>query len=207
MRSNLTAVWWMGLAFGAAAALAAIVLAAFGADEHGTDVALFVTARLSFLLFWLAYTGSGLVALFGPRFQVLKRHGQDFGLAFASAHLIHVALVAWLCWIGAAPATGVFVFFGIALMWIYLLALFSIGRLQRTLGRTGWWLLRTVGLNYIAYAFASDFVKYPFGGGIKHWIEYMPFVILSIVGPFLYFSSVTLSIGRLWKAPSRETQR
>jgi hypothetical protein len=33
-----------------------MALAALGHGERGTDVALQMTARLSFLLFWLAYT-------------------------------------------------------------------------------------------------------------------------------------------------------
>jgi hypothetical protein len=45
---------WMGSAFCAALGLAALALAALGPGEHGTIVALQVTARFSFLLFWLA---------------------------------------------------------------------------------------------------------------------------------------------------------
>ena len=48
------ALLWMGSAFCAALALAAGVLAVLGADARGTDWALRLTARLSFLLFWAA---------------------------------------------------------------------------------------------------------------------------------------------------------
>ncbi|HXA90245.1 MAG TPA: hypothetical protein VNW96_17090, partial [Mycobacterium sp.] len=48
-------LWWMGSAFAANAVLAAIVLAVFGAGKLGTGHALQITARFSFLLFWLAY--------------------------------------------------------------------------------------------------------------------------------------------------------
>jgi hypothetical protein len=72
--------------------------------------------------------------------------------------LVHLGLVAWLCLIGAAPGVGTFIFFGIATLWVYLLALFSIGRLQKLLGPTAWWLLRNVGMNYVAYAIAIDFL-------------------------------------------------
>lgn len=192
----------MGSAFAVAAALAVAVLAAVGAGEHGTVAALQVTARLSFLLFWLAYAGGGLVALFGPAFQPVKRHGRELGLAFASAHLVHVGLVAWLCWIGAAPVTGVFTFFVPPLAVVYILALFSIRRLQQMLGRRAWWLLRTVGMTWIAYAFASDFLRYPLQGGAKYVVEYLPFAALSLAGPALYAVSVVPSLGRLRKAPS-----
>jgi len=213
MRFKLTTAWWMGTAFGAAACLAAIVLAVFGTNERGTDIALQATARWSFLLFWGGYTGSAMATLFGPNFQAIKRHGRDFGLAFASAHLVHVALIAWLCWIGAAPATGTFVFFGIALVGTYLLALLSIRRLQQMLSRTSWWWTRTVCMNYIAYAFAVDFWKHPLQGEAKHIVVYLPFAILSVAGPILVFASFALPtvrlgrarLGRVW--PWRERHR
>jgi hypothetical protein len=142
-----------------------------------------VTARFSFLLFWPAYAAGAMTALFGPAFEPFKKRAREFGLAFASAHLVHIALVAWLTHIGNAPRRGVFVFFGVAVLWTYLLALFSIPRLQRTLGSNSWWLLRVVGLNYIAYAFAKDFLEYPQFGSIKYLVGYLPFAVLSVVGP------------------------
>jgi hypothetical protein len=196
MRSRPAADLWMGLAFGAALVLAAVVLAVLGAGERGTNAALAATARLSFLLFWAAYTGSALMALFGATFQPLKLRAREFGLAFASAHLVHIGLVGWLCWIGVVPAVSVFVFFGVALIFTYVLALFSIGNLQQVLGPRWWWLLRTVGMNYIAYAFFVDFLRYPLHG-IK-LVEYLPFVILAIVGPFLRLTAWTLRMRHRW---------
>ena len=55
---------WIGSAFCAALGLAALVLAALGPGERGTIAALQVTARFSFLLFWLAYAGGAMTALF-----------------------------------------------------------------------------------------------------------------------------------------------
>jgi hypothetical protein len=183
----------MASAFAAAATLAAAALVLFGAGERGTDLALKATARLSFLLFWLAYAGGGLAALVGPALQPLKRHGREFGLAFASAHLIHIALVVWLCWIGVAPDAGVFRFFVPPLVFVYILALFSIRRLQQALGRTGWRLLRTFAMTYIAYAFAADFRPYPLGGTM-HILGYLPFAVLSITGPIFYFAALLPSV-------------
>lgn len=180
--------------------LAVVVLAAFGASERGTDVALQATGRFAFLLFWLAYAGGSTAKLFGERFEPLKRHGRDFGLCFASALSIHVGLVAWLCWIGHAPSVGVFEFFGVALAFTYLLALLSIKRVQLMLSRKAWWLLRIIGMNYIAYAFAVDFWNHPLRGGVKHVIEYLPFITLSIAGALLYFAALAAPIARLGRA-------
>jgi hypothetical protein len=192
MRSRSSPAVWMGLAFGAALGLAALVLAARGAGPGGTLVALQMTARLSFLLFWPAYAGSALYALFGATFEPLKRRGREFGLAFASAHLVHIALVAWLSYIGAAPPIGSFIFFGIAVVCTYLLVLFSIASLRNALGRRGWWALRTIALNYIAFAFAVDFLRYRDFTSAKFWIAYVPFDVLAVAGPLACFAAFLL---------------
>ncbi len=175
----------MGSAFAAAAMLAAIVLVVFGAGREGTLHGLQISARFSFLLFWLAYAGGGLALLIRPAAKFLRRHGRDFGLAFAAAHLVHLGLVVWLCWIGATPGKGVFFFFVPPAVVVYVLAMFSIPTLQQRLSRTLWTVLRTVGMTYIAYAFAADFVSTPFGGGTTHALMYAPFAILSVAGPVL----------------------
>lgn len=176
---------WIAAALGANLLLAAIVLIALGAGNHGTETALRVTARISFLWFWSAYVGGALAALFGRTFLPLKQHGRELGLAFAAALLVHLCLVSWLCWIGAAPAAGVFIFFGTAAAFTYLLALCSFGNLHSMLGARWWLLLRIVGMNFILYAFFKDFMKRPLSGGFLHTIEYVPFVMMVIAASLL----------------------
>lgn len=183
----------MGAAFIAAAVVAAIVLIVFGTGKAGIIAALQITARFSFLLFWLAYAGGGLALLFGTWLRPLQRHGRDFGFAFASAHLVHIALVVWLCWIGATPGRDVFVFFVPPLIVVYALALFSLQPLRQALGRTLWALLRTVGMTYIAYAFAVDFLGAPFSGNTTRIAMYAPFAILSVAGPLLHLLALGVS--------------
>ena len=195
MRSRPVAAWWMGSAFCAALALAAAMLATKGAGSKGTTAALLLTARLSFLLFWPAYAGAALAALFGSVFQWAKRHGREFGLAFASAQLVHLCLVAWLCAAIAVPDLQTFVVFGIAVFWVYLLAILSNGRLQRAIGPKVWRVLRIVRMNYVAVAFALDFLKEPFGGGLKHVAEYAPFATLAVAGPVLRITVLSLRVG------------
>ncbi|HXW70578.1 MAG TPA: hypothetical protein VEK34_03915 [Methylocella sp.] len=185
MQPRPSAVLWMASAFASALAVTAVVLLAYGTGLRGTAASLAATGRLSFLLFWAAYTGGALRTLFGGVFQPLKERGREFGLAFASAHLVHLGLVGWLCWIGYAPGANLFIFFGIPAVFVYLLALFSIDRFQRALGPTSWWILRTVGMHWIAYVFYFDFAKFPPHAGMRHIIEYLPFAILAVAGPSL----------------------
>lgn len=195
MRARSTTWLWMVSAFAAAAVLAAIVLAVLGAGKHGTVVALQISARFSFLIFWLAYAGGGLAVLLGAAAQPLQPHGRDLGLGFAAAHLVHVALVVWLCWIGGTPARAVFIFFLPPLATVYILALLSIGSLQRMPGYTLWRVLRTVGMTYIAYAFGADFVGAPLGGDARHIILYFPFAVLGVAGPVLHALSFARPLG------------
>src|SRR5271167_4114745 len=112
----------MGASF--VAALAIVLMIYLGAG-HGEKLglALRATARWSFLWFWLASVGSALATLFGSSFRALARRGRDFGLAFASAHLIHMGLVALLLHEMATPfARAPLIFFSVAAFWIYLLA-------------------------------------------------------------------------------------
>jgi hypothetical protein len=179
MKSRSTDLLYMGSAFCAALVLAAAALLAFGVEERGVSIALQLTGRLQFLLFWIAYAGGPLGFLFGSRFRPLVRRAREFGLAFAAALTVHLGVVVLLCLIGAAPVAAVFAFFGVAAIFAYLLALFSIPRLHNALGGRVWWVLSNVGMNYIAYAFFSDFFHEPVSGGVEHIAEYLPFALLA----------------------------
>ena len=181
----------MSLAFVVAAILAAVTLAVAGAGVKGTNTALGITGRFSFLLFWPAYAGAAAVVVGGERFRALQRNGREFGLAFASAHLVHLALVGWLCWIGHAPDRTTFVFFGVAAIFTYALAALSVGRLRRAVGSPFWRLIRFVGMNTIALAFAADFLTRPLNGNLRHVVAYLPFTVLVVGGFMLRFIAWT----------------
>ncbi len=183
-------------AFGAALALAASVLTDVGAGERGVHAALAVTARLMFLLFWPAYSSGALVSLFGATFQPLKQYGREFGLAFVAVLPVHLGLVGVLCLIGAAPDVATFIIFGMAAVWAFLLALFSIDRLHLALGPKYWRLLSNVGMNYLAGAFIFDFLKHPLHGGIKHIVVYLPFAVVAVAGPSLRLAAFAQRVGR-----------
>jgi hypothetical protein len=133
--------------FVAALSLAVLVLTIGGIDADNLRRALRLTARFSFLPFWCAYAGGSLAVLFGDRFRPLAQQGRNFGLAFASAHSIHLLLVVWLYRLSPEPPISMqsAVFFSIGVLWMYLLALLSIERLSRTLGPRLWRKLRLVG--------------------------------------------------------------
>ena len=181
-------VKWMGAAFAMALAITAITLALHGTDNKATRLALELTARFSFVLFWLAYAGGALAALL--RIDALAGRGREFGLAFAAAHLVHVGLVIWLgVLMGKVPLSGgLLIFFLVGLAFTYLLALLSFGG-ARALGPL-WQPLRFVGMNYILIAFARDFVlpvlyPKPTQYNVPHFLAYAPFAAASVAAPLL----------------------
>jgi hypothetical protein len=180
---------WMGAAFGIALAIAATVLAVQGTGNSGIRLALELTARWSFLLFWFAYAGNAVATLF--EVDMLAGRGRDFGLAFASAHLVHVGLVIRLYDISIRPvlSQGLFVFFMLGLFWTYLLAGLSFGGVK-AIGSAAWRWIRFLGMNYILIAFGRDFVMpvvhpKPSQINLGHYLFYAPFMVLSFAAPLL----------------------
>ena len=185
-------------AFGVGLSLAAAVLVVKGINERSLGDGLKLTARWSFLLFWVAYTSGALVVVFGPAFAPLARRAREFGLAYAAAQSIHLGLVI-LFWITIRlPLTGRGLgFFGIGILWTYLLAFFSFGKLAERLGPRAWRTLRIAAMNYILFAFASDFVpavipSRPGSMNFLYLIAYVPFAAMCVAAPLLVLAATAL---------------
>jgi hypothetical protein len=168
-------------------ALALVVLVRLTSTGRGQlGAALRLTARWSFIWFWMASVGGALAALFGARFQAMARRGREFGLVYASAHLVHLGLVGLLYYATPSPPPPAsLIFFGIGAFWTYLLAASSIGCVSALLGQRTWRIVRRIGTEYIAFAFLVDFAKNPLGHGLQGLIAYLPFQALAIAGPLL----------------------
>ena len=89
------------------------------------------------------------------------------------------------------------IFFGIGVIWVYLLALLSIPRLAAKLRPGTVRLLRTVGVEYIAFAFLVDFAKNPFRGSMLHLLAYLPFLALAAAGPLSRLAATAKGLARL----------
>jgi len=188
---------WMAGAFCASLGLA---LASVAVSRHRDfTIALAMSARVAFLFFWPAYVGGALTSLFGDVFLPVKRRGRELGLAFAAAILVHLGFVVRLCVVGPEPATQTFVIFGVAAAFALLLALLSIGSVRRLLPSRVWPPLRAAAMNYIAFAFILDFVRFP-APDIRSAVLYLPFAALAILGPALKFAAWAQSYAK--RAPT-----
>lgn len=174
---------WMLTAFAVALVIAGVSLTLRGYGEEGTVLGLKLTARWSYLWFWWAYTAGAWATLLGPRLRTVAMRARDFGLAFAAAHLVHVALVVWLYQIAEhPPGAHTLEFFGVAVFFTYLLALLSFRRFALWLTPRAVSVIRTVGVEYIALAFLIDFVGSPFAPTLKYAVSYGVFLGLIVLG-------------------------
>jgi hypothetical protein len=193
---------WMFVAFCVALALAIATLAVFGANATGIIIAVRLTARFSFLLFFLAYVGGSAFALFGSKFAFLALHQRQFGLGFAAAHLVHIGLALWLYDISAQKPLSDFatIKFSIGAVCIYVLALYSVERIRKLINPRRWKFIRLVGINYIAYLFFADFT-WPLRDGFQQPIAYLPFALLIVFGVALRIAGSTIPrIRRAWSS-------
>lgn len=190
---------WMALAFSASLGLAIGIITVFGVDP-GLSLALRATARLAFLIFLPAYVGGPLTSLFGNAFLPIGQHARDFGLAFASAMTVHLGLVVWLCAIGATPPIKTFVIFGIAAVFLYLLALLSAPRVRALLPQKFWLPLRVIAMNYIALAFLDDFKHFRVND-FYTGVAYLPFAALAIGGLGLTLAAWAQNSGYISRKP------
>jgi hypothetical protein len=184
--SSIDVLQWIAAGFLVSLVVASAVLAVAGAGEHGTALALRVTARWCFLLFWPAYAGNALTRFCGPRFAVLARRGREFGIAFAAALFVHVGLVLWLMYVAAGQRAPMLLFWG-GVACTYILALLSLPRIRSWLGPRAWRVSRECAMHYIALVFAVDFVAEPLmaNGPDKYPLTYLPFGIMLVGGALL----------------------
>jgi hypothetical protein len=177
---------WMGAAFTATLAVALAVVMTEGTGERGVGDGLRLTARVAYLLFWPAYIGGAIATLSGGGFGVLARSAREFGLAFASAMLVHVALVIWLAWISPPEPflDTVMPFFAIGVIWTCLLAISSIDHVSQKFDPDLLRVFRTIGMEYIALTFFTDFVILP-EHPLQHPMLYAPFWAMLGLGPLL----------------------
>lgn len=176
----------MGAAFIVGLAIA-IAVYDVAAPSQRLGMALRATARWSFLLFCLATYGGALTTLFGARFQVLARSGRDLGLAFVAAQSVHVMLAARLLYVSPDPFPRLqLIVFSVGVFWTAVLAVLSLSNpLREWLGPQRWKAILTIGVEYIAFAFAFEFGGRILGGNRANAIHYFPLFLAAVGGPLL----------------------
>ena len=89
------------------------------------------------------------------------------------------------------------IYFGIAAIFTYVLAILSVKRLSARLNPTVWRTVRTLGVEYIALVFLTDFAKNSFQGGVWEVAYYLPFLALAIAGPLLRLAALVKRLSQV----------
>jgi len=194
---------WLVLSFATATAVAVAILVKDGIEPDGTKAALRASARFSFLLFWGAYAGGLLRKVPLAPAQWLSKRRREFGLSFATAHSIHLGLILWLFHVSAtAPVPlNTIIVDGIGFGWMYLMAILSFNFARRWLNPLAWRVVLNIGLEYIAYVFATDFILLHLRDGQDLTLIYWPFILM-LVGTALlrWGSGASWLFTRAWDA-------
>lgn len=149
----------------AIAAFGALVAAAIGFWQMGGELdrdgflrAARYTARWSFAWFMIVWSASALARLWpGGWRSALLYNRRGFGLAFASAHLIHAFFfITAIVLLGAHSSVTTIFGGGLGYVFVLLLAVTSNDYWVKRLGRN-WKLLHTVGVSYIAFIFVFTY--------------------------------------------------
>jgi len=138
--------------------LSAAYLNALGTSDENIQLLLRVTARIAFLIYLLVFVASPLRTLLATNMTTwLLSERRSFGLAFATVHLLHAALIVYLADTSASFAfefpkhlfgSGVYVL-------IVLMVITSFDGPARKLGSVNWRRLHTLGLYAIGIAFVQ----------------------------------------------------
>ncbi|QND62770.1 hypothetical protein HB777_01820 [Mesorhizobium loti] len=180
--TKATSRWWLFWL------LVAIILALSGLVAYRGDFSVEavrqvvrLTAQMSLILFCTAFSASALAQrLPGPPMLFLRRHRRQIGLAFAFSHGVHaMALVAFSridpAQFDEATDTAMFVFGGLAYLFIIAMAATSFDRTAAWLGPRAWRMLHTVG----GYDIWLTFVIAE-GKRAVHAVHYWPYVALLV---------------------------
>jgi len=142
-------------------AIALFIGIGLGGNEQ--DMALLAarwTARLGLPIFVITYMASS-VAYFWPNISTrnLLKYRQQWGLAFATVHTIHLMMVIWTLRVSTEPLDwpGLAIAF-IPYILMYAMVLTSNGAAMRMLGRK-WKYLHFTGMNVLFYGFAQSYVE------------------------------------------------
>lgn len=166
----------------ATAAGAAAVLLGLGAAPTAVDgwrLAARWTARVSFLLFAPVYVASAWYRLApGTASRALMRRRRAAGLAFATAHTVHLAsLVTFFVVSGQSPEPITIVVGGGAYLTMFAMAATSTDAAVRRLGRN-WKRLHAFGIHYLWFVFAFSY----YGRVAAGDASYAPLLALALTG-------------------------
>lgn len=165
MRRSLTEGWILVLSTAlGVGGMVVVLFATYGIELATVQRNLVATARISLVLFVLAFSASALRRVWRvPATAWLLRNRRYLGVSFATSHGIHLGLIASLGYytperFTAKPAELVPGF--IAYAFLAAMTLTSFDRTAAWLGKKRWRLLHLVGSWWIWFVFTAKYTTY-----------------------------------------------
>lgn len=144
-----------------------------------------ITAKLSLILFLLAFSASALQKLFNTKLTLLLlRNRRYLGLSFAVSHTFHLLFIVllqlyfdahnfdergWLTVSGGA----------IAYVFLYLMSFTSTDMMVSKMGTVKWKLLHTIGSYYIIAVFSVSYL--PRAWSDPNYIPFAAFIVMTLI--------------------------
>ena len=159
-----------------------LIFAVGGFSEESTRLCIRLSAKVSLVLFSVAFSASAVQGLLRNAITFWWRMNRRYlGISFAIVHLLHLAFLVLLQqWFHPvftlAKNTSLFAG-GMAYLFVVLMLLTSFERFSRYLSKKQWKLLHTVGGWWIWAIFASSYFKRVLHGEM----EYIPWAALVVV--------------------------
>ena len=153
----------------------------FGFNETATRYAIRWSAKMSFLLFCLAFSAAGIhYFVKNSRSYWLRMNRKYLGISFALIHLIHLAFLGILQnyfhpVFNKAAITSL-LGGGIAYLFVVLMLLTSFPRFSKQLSPPAWAMLHTIGGYWIWTIFMTSYTRRSF----TEW-EYLPYVVILVL--------------------------
>ncbi len=153
----------------------------YGFTEEGTRESIRWTARISVVLFSLAFVASGLHRMMPNSLTFwLLMNRKYFGISFAILHLLHLFYLGVLQYnfhpVFEKARTISLIGGGLAYLFLVLMLLTSFDRFSKMLSKKKWKLLHTIGGYWILYIFLRSYWKRAFTEP-----EYYPIAILLVL--------------------------
>jgi methionine sulfoxide reductase heme-binding subunit len=182
--------WWLlGITAVGSVVMLAVIGAIDGLTEPSVRMAIRATARVSCLLFLMAFVAAPLHRLWATRCsQWLLQNRRFLGLSMAVSHGFHGVTLAALHMVtqGQHPQIQPLALLG----YVFLMAMTitSFPATAKAIGRRAWRILHTAGMYYFWLAFMSEFAI----RALSNWIYFGLTVLVTLV-----------MVIRLWPRPKR----
>jgi methionine sulfoxide reductase heme-binding subunit len=152
--------WWiLGITAIVSIGMLALIGAIEGLTEPGVRMAIRATARVSCLLFLMAFVAAPLYRLWRTDFsQWLLQNRRFLGLSMAVSHGFHAVTIGALHGVTQGKYPQVLPLAVLGYVFLVAMAVTSFPLTTRAIGRRAWRILHTAGMYYFWLAFMMEFV-------------------------------------------------